>query len=347
MQFNALYIYINITSKYNHICLYTIFLVIFGCHIFSETAVACEGSRSCVKDIFGNDGKENTFCNGFQSCLNTEGSIGETGFIGFEYFPCSGEFACAVATLQPHGDTSCKGAYSCSRADINVTEYATVNIEGWQAASRANIGGMLRTVNVYGYAALSMATIDTEWLIPRQNEVPEIIVNSFGHLSGFQGTVICRAGRECTVNCKSTGCQKLDFVCEHGAICNVNPVECKNGNVYQGVDCPERSNTANADEYMDRKYEMRKDVYDTFDAHLDNIMKNDKLSYDDYENIMMFIEKEMVLAQAKVVENYGYNNTNNNSVRLVGCIFIIIGLSCLWHILTRKQNKDNDYIAIN
>jgi len=315
---------------------------------FSDTAVACEGSRSCAKDIFGNDGKENTFCNGFQSCLNSEGSIGETGFVGFEYFPCSGEFACAVASLQPHGDTSCKGAYSCTRAVINVTEYATVNIEGWQAANRAYIGGMLRVVNVYGYAALAAGVIDTEWLIPRQEEVPEITVNSFGHLSGFGGTVICRAGRECTVNCKSTGCQMLDFVCENGAICNVNPVECKNGNVYRGVDCPKRSNTADADQYMDRKYEMQQDVYERFDAYLDDIMENERLEYDDYEDIMMFMEREMIFAQEQVIDNYSYNNVDNIPVRLVECIFILMGLSCLlWYILIRKQNKDNDYIAIN
>ena len=176
-------------------------------------------------------------------------------------------------------------------------------------------------MNIYGIKTLFLATIDSDG---REN----LTVNAYGHLSGDSGTVICRAGSECLLNCETSGCKNLEYVCEDGAVCNIDPVQCEDSRAaFRGIDCPTLTTTtaASTDEYMIKKRELNKDIYEAFDDYLDKIMET-KGEYDmEEDEELLFNAEEMILVQLEMEdEAQRYWSLELLSIAIGSIAFLVI-----------------------
>ena len=96
---------------------------------------------------------------------------------------------------------------------------------------------------------------------------------------------------------------------------------------------------------MVKKYEMNKDIYDKFDAYLDDIMSNDAIGHYDYDyNGELY--HEMILGAMIMHNNIESSNYNDNNVLLIASVGTVIGfIALLWYLVCRR-NKEFEYIAI-
>ena len=282
--------------------------------------------------------EDNTRCEGYQACYDSDINVGSWDSSRFE---CSGSQSCANGNLDVD-KTTCYGKYSCSRSTIFMKEKKTnvddITFEGYFGGSRSTIYNS-KLVNLYGYKALYLGTIDSI------NMTKALTVNLYGHLSGDSASIICRDNTSCTVNCRTSGCSNLDYICETGAICNIDPVQCDGSRAkYQGIDCPTRTIVVDADIYMEWKYHMNKDIYDAYDEYLDNIMDDDGLDYEDWVDIMGVESQEMILYAKKSIELGQYNQIHNNIVALLLSMIIIGCIGSMWYL--SKPHRKDEYIAI-
>ena len=164
-----------------------------------------------------------------------------------------------------------------------------------------------------------------------------------GDKAGDSATVICRSGKECNIIClAATGCSGLDYVCESGATaCNVEPSGC-DGTVtkYEGIDCPSITNTANADEYMAKKYEVNKELYDAFEEHMERVQLAD--NDDDYFDEELFVGKEMIHIGDMEKEVIDRNEMDLIiGLGMIGFIMIAVVYECY-----RYKYKKDEYVEI-
>ena len=293
---------------------------VYGSRALAESVIDCPSSEDNLK------------CESFQGCYDADITAGSYDGSRFE---CQGSQSCMRSDMQM--DTSiCQGKYSCSRSTISITKRSTITFGGYFSALRSTIY-KAKTVNLNGYKALYLGIVDSN------DSISALNINANGHLAGDGGSVLCRAGTTCRVNCKGSGCSNLDYVCENGATCNISPSECDGSKAkHQGIDCPTRTVAADADVYMEWKYHMNKDIYDKYDEYLDNIMDSD--DYDDWEDIMEIEQEEMIFgAEIKMNENI----MDQDNVALISCIGLVIGsIACLWYLLCIRNNNKKEYIAI-
>ena len=172
-------------------------------------------------------------------------------------------------------------------------------------------------------------------------------MTSYAHLGGDSGTMICRtSSTSCTLNCKATGCKGLEYICENGANCLIDPPQCDgNRNTFRGIDCPTRTNTAFVDQYMEKKHEMRKDIYNAFDQYIEEMMNNNGDYDEDYhEEFMMKLDEKILIGDVGLITAQSIDYYNKQVLIGIGCIaFVVLAMICLFY----KTNKtENGYQAI-
>ena len=202
-------------------------------------------------------------------------------------------------------------------------------VYGWFGISRATVSASI--IDLYGHKALYLGSIDSMGT--------DIVVTSYAHLAGDSGSMICRSGDTCLLNCKSSGCKGLDYICETGAICNIDPVQCDGTRTkFQGIDCPTKTTTVNADNFMEIKHEFRQDIYDTFDEYLSKMDDDD--DYDLYTPEFMINLDEMILAKDIALINSQIMTNYDEKILIgVGCIiFVVIVMGFIWYRMSKEKN---------
>mmetsp|Transcript_35157 Transcript_35157/g.31007 ORF Transcript_35157/g.31007 Transcript_35157/m.31007 type:complete len:662 (+) Transcript_35157:53-2038(+) len=225
----------------------------------------CNAANECEGQTISHG--NNVFCSGYQGCLNADLSVddgllgcgGDAGCKGSKIYltspyldpvtcggnrgcyqsnitsvnqniECYGQYGCAESVLiASNDDIECQGKGSCAESVIRGN---TILANGEEAARAATIYGA-SSVDGLGYYSLTYSIIDSDG-------VTSLNVNVQGNLAGYGATLICRDGSDCTLNCKSTGCKNMDYVCLSGANCNIDPPKCKTGKrkLIDGNDCP-------------------------------------------------------------------------------------------------------------
>ena len=299
-----------------------------------ESGIYCQGSKSCEESIIDNRGTTAySHCEGYQACFRSD--IKSTSYSG--YFICSGLYSCGEATIQAEIIT-CYGKFSCARSDeINATDFITV--EAYFGAARSTL--YADEIRVYGHKGLFLSTVDS---IGRDN----LKIESYAHLGMDSASIICRDGSNCTLICATTGCKGAEYICENGAVCNIEPVECDGTrDAYQGIDCPTRTTIDDGDDYMEMKYELNGDIYKRFDEFMEECVVNyedgDGLEEDDEYDIneMVFAGDVGMMSMERNVEKYSM------VVFVIVVVGILIGFTvfimCLWF---RARDMKGEYESI-
>jgi len=190
----------------------------------------CEGSKSCSKSNI-KSGVEVT-CNGHKSCFKSNIQC-------MEDIQCNGVNSCSGSKLISHlGEITCNGKGGCHSTEIDTN---TLTVYSHYGASYADINAEM--IQGMGYYSLMYTMINS-------NDRDRIHIKSHAHLSGYGATVLCQSGSKCTLECKSTGCMNMDFVCLYGSKCEVSPNECGHRKKVSsdGIECPIWSQSESKDE---------------------------------------------------------------------------------------------------
>ena len=143
---------------------------------------------------------------------------------------CEGQNGCTNAVLTAK-KVVCQSKTSCRDTKI-ISEYVEIN------AMTAGYGATIyapQQVYGYGYFGLTQATIDSG----NSKEIMQVFM--YGFMSGYGTTVICREKSKCSLECKSSSCRALNYVCVNGASCIMKPAGCQTDNSISkinGIDCP-------------------------------------------------------------------------------------------------------------
>ena len=145
----------------------------------------------------------------------------------------------------PDGNVYCSAKAACKSATIRAKEVRAGSVLSLQ---NAMIYGA-SDISISGFYALHGTIIDSDG-------VTNMEVNMWGNSGGNSGTIICRSGSTCSIDCQGNGCNGLTLQCLTGSICNVSPSGCTSGAnsgdaKINGVDCPEWQQSTNDD--MDKE----------------------------------------------------------------------------------------------
>eukprot|EP01084_Bolivina_argentea_P133294 235233_1 len=185
-------------------------------------SIYCGGIESCL-EINEMNSKSNIHCLGDKSCARSAVNAGDNIY-------CNGNSGCAKSELVALSTVSCNGEESCIESTINAN---TVNLYGSYSGVQSII--YASNVNIYGVQSFHKGIIDSQ-------DEETVDVKLFGETAGNGATIICRAGSTCNIACKATGCNGLQYQCESGANCLVEPSAClseNDGKTINGVHCPE------------------------------------------------------------------------------------------------------------
>ena len=158
-----------------------------------------------------------THCDGHISCMNTEMARQR------RFVCCGGGAGCFASKIRGVKEVRAYGTWTMRYAEIIGAE----------------------TVKGYGYGSLADVTIDSG---PNT-----ITVQAFAEKAGENANLICRDGATCTLSCKGTGCNLMNYRCLGEATCNIAPVGClpdNSVNQVNGVACP-TFRTSLAEDTMD------------------------------------------------------------------------------------------------
>eukprot|EP00484_Ammonia_sp_Unknown_P023605 CAMPEP_0197026958 /NCGR_PEP_ID=MMETSP1384-20130603/6958_1 /TAXON_ID=29189 /ORGANISM="Ammonia sp." /LENGTH=821 /DNA_ID=CAMNT_0042455737 /DNA_START=40 /DNA_END=2505 /DNA_ORIENTATION=+ len=201
-------------------------------HIKSIDAnVFCEGTGACLDAKI--EAAANVYCVGSESCSNAQINSDDSVY-------CDANLACKESTIKALNQVYCSSVQGCNRA-VHIAAN-TVYAYGYSTAYQAHISAS--TVKAFGYHSIAYATLDSL-------ELAEMTVFSYGFDSGYGATFICRSDSECSLQCKTSGCKNLDFVCLTGSACTVSPKTCtldNAGELSKGAVCPNWRTSASAEQ---------------------------------------------------------------------------------------------------
>jgi len=224
-----------------------------GSTIDTDSTVECEGYQACydTSDISA----QRVFCDGSSACSGSSASYdissdlscsGSSACSGGDHrvehsVTCDGNLGCQDLTLQSTGTLSCLGFQGCHNSEFS--DMNEVELFGECAGCDSHFNGV-GTIFALGYKSLNNAIIDS---LGTDGVVARLELQVYGHEAGNGAEVRCRAGSECLVDCKGTACEGLDYFCETGAVCGVEPENCGTDEtsdaVIDGVTCPTMHNT--------------------------------------------------------------------------------------------------------
>merc|ERR1719461_650266 len=232
-----------------------------------DGAIDCYGEKACQ---YANIRGKNMNCLGFEACADIKcdsnpcegaGRITSVGYMQcygtqscrdskiktIDSIGCKANRACLGSHIEARFDTECDGMYSCSSTSVTTNHELTCNgmgsckdtemkvtklveMEGYFSGTYSTISA--NEVHAFGYLSAAFTTIDSQ-------DKGTLDIHFFGHFSGYGSSVICRAGSECNLVCKGTGCLNADYICERGSQCNMIPNKCLFDEVsVEDVTCP-------------------------------------------------------------------------------------------------------------
>jgi len=288
----------------------------------------CAGDSSCYgAAILATSGS--VFCAGNQGCQEAQ--------INSSSVDCDGSYSCKEASITSNGNIKCLGDYSCQKAlSLNAS---TIIARGSCSAMRSKI--YANTIQGSGYDSLYAAEIDS---IGRDY----VTVQAYGYNAAEIATFICRSGSECNLDCKTSGCYNLDYVCIDGAICNIDPVECQSGIIskYQSVDCPIVTYAASdyeVDEFLTQKEIENKELYNKLDQYVEYMMDNDDddeidMDFDEYlsskqEGMQLFGDIGYIMMD-DIGKMYQWK---------IGGIIVLLVMSVVYYLCYKLKSGKEDY----
>eukprot|EP01083_Nonionella_stella_P106988 309332_1 len=237
--------------------------------------VLCQGSGSCLDSKI--ESNTNTHCEADQSCSNTDIHSGNDIY-------CGGNLACSESTLFAINNVYCSGTQSCSNA-LNING-SIIHLLGYGAGFQSQISGAnTMIIKAFGYYAMAHSVIDSD-------NATTISILSYGHYAAYAASIICRKDSTCSLKCKDSGCNHLDFICLDGSVCDVEPNECVISDTLtseetrvDGTDCPNwhvSTSTTHDEEYL-KYWEQKAALYDevnpqSYEHHADDM---ERLAEDD------------------------------------------------------------------
>ena len=323
----------------------------------SGARIACWATQSCVGAKINTDGNTDGYggymnCDGDESCkgasisvgydISCEGSRGcaNSYLETTDTVECDGSYSCAGATIDARYGSLCHGKYSCSQAELYGS---VVQAWGWLSAARATI--YASWIPGYGYKSLFRSTIISTYT--------SLYVNAFGHQAGDGATVICNGtDTSCSVWCKGSGCDNMDYICVNGSTCNVVPAECDGSvNKYQGVDCPTLTlvmSYEEAEEFVREKELRDKELIEMFDEYMDNVMdgvydeEEMEYEFEDFYRDQMKVDgmEEFDGLRNVLVENKGGMSDDLKVVIGIGCVsFVVLSVFYIWYKMKYGLSK--------
>eukprot|EP01083_Nonionella_stella_P086199 239297_1 len=165
------------------------------------------------KSLYGSNTSIETsngvYCSGAFSCSHL--SFLSKSSHNEHYVQCYGAYSCfGIETIIISTALACHGYHSCSNSNISTER---IYCRGDKSCSYVQISNTSNTSDVRGEGAFSL--YNAEIYSSR-----DLTVTLDGYQAGFQGTIICRAGDSCTVNCNGNGCEMLYIDCI--GVCNVH-----------------------------------------------------------------------------------------------------------------------------
>eukprot|EP01083_Nonionella_stella_P086198 239296_1 len=146
------------------------------------------------KSLYGSNTSIETsngvYCSGAFSCSHL--SFLSKSSHNEHYVQCYGAYSCfGIETIIISTALACHGYHSCSNSNISTER---IYCRGDKSCSYVQISNTSNTSDVRGEGAFSL--YNAEIYSSR-----DLTVTLDGYQAGFQGTIICRAGDSCTVNC--------------------------------------------------------------------------------------------------------------------------------------------------
>merc|ERR1740129_584952 len=97
---------------------------------------------------------------------------------------------------------SCTADYSCAYAVAQDLIYAS--LLGWRAARLAEFLNA-QQIHAYGAKAFYEGVLDSKG--------KDMLVLAYGDEAGLDAWLLCRTGSTCLLDCTTTGCKQLTYVC--------------------------------------------------------------------------------------------------------------------------------------
>ena len=181
-----------------------------------EGAISCLGSYSCANSTFIKTNGRIINCKALKSCCNVNigGLYMDRNKTRDSYMYCTGTQSCVntktFINITHKFTMLCSGELSCVNSHFHI------------------ISGNPAHIYLNGY----LSAYNTTFKISNNNTV----VNLGGHNSGYQATIICDAGKTCSINCDSTGCNNLTWLCS-------DKTQENQGSCIFNIDCSESIST--------------------------------------------------------------------------------------------------------
>ena len=325
----------------------------------------CGGKESCVniKPKPNTIGIKNSLCLGSSSCQKMEMISGN-----YDVRQCYANKACYSSKISTNTTIICSGKYSCAKSEIIMGEGKSVRIPEITCAGRVSCANTVMDVyhNIYlegqysgrssdlsasgiygsGYYALPFTTIDSK--------DKDTNVSLTGHLAGYRATFICRSGSVCSLECASTACRNMDYVCLNGATCDISPSECANGGKYDGIECPNmltsipsyQKDYSNDKIYQYQEWEMEQDetLQDLLDNHADSDTIEEFLLSNLQKNDLETEIDEMELFG--VIENVGASKYEYDIKILFGICSVLFIIGSLIYLGYKMKSNKSEYESL-
>mmetsp|Transcript_65506 Transcript_65506/g.104331 ORF Transcript_65506/g.104331 Transcript_65506/m.104331 type:complete len:760 (+) Transcript_65506:123-2402(+) len=221
----------------------------------------CEATQSCRDNMI--TVKKTAKCWANRACYNSDIVAGNN-------ILCEGSYSCSLGDLDSASLVKCTGYGACHRAVVKAAK--NVYVDGENGASEATI--YAPAVRVFASYGIAGSVIDSNHT--------DLLVKLWADFAGHSGTILCRSGSTCKVDCETSGCKQLDLVCLWNSTCSVVPRECLRGRLPAKVGdifCPSINQSTSLQQdaillaHIERKRQNR--VHDPlYVEHVINAMSN-------------------------------------------------------------------------
>ena len=177
----------------------------------TSNLIECRGYGSCPFASIQNDGTKATRCSGRSSCQHAKSFKGSSTFAANLY----GYYALAWGKYVNITDdiVNCLGEATCYNiATLYVNSWSCYGIASCANYNRNPINDNLNSMSkIKGYAMLSNMNS-----ILNSSRSHTLLMD--GAFAGYNTTIVCQAGLTCSLECTTSGCIGLTFICDENAL---------------------------------------------------------------------------------------------------------------------------------
>ena len=180
------------------------------------TKIYCEGLGSCFKSsLIHNHVNPSlggaTQCHGKRSCQNAQFLTGNAvysadirGYLGLAW----SEKVFNLSNSNGWGHLGCFGEASCYK--IKMISYV-IKVQARGHMSVAYVDKIANVDDIQGWGMFGMT--NSFIYNDNKNTSNEITATMYGFYSGYNTTIYCGTGHNCSVVCQTNGCENLNFIC--------------------------------------------------------------------------------------------------------------------------------------